>query len=251
MVVLPFVPVTPDHGHGRGRAARSTAADSGPIAARTEGTMIWGNSPRSRASARRRAPPHPPTAASAANAWPSAVAPGTQKNRQPGRHLPRVEGHVHARGVAGVAAGLGPRRERRRAHDSARGGRELPPDRSLPAGPGRGPGALMEAAGRGGRRHGGHGRDPQTLDRVPGDLREQRCGGETAVDVRGSSIETAMTTCGSPAGRKPTKRRHVLVDVVPVRVDLARRAGLARDLIAGDLRLGPGPVLRRPRPASA
>jgi len=79
---LPFVPVMPIiviTSLGRPK----TTADIGPIAARTEPTRSWGASRSSHRSTTSAAAPA--SSAARAKSWPSALAPGTQKNSEPGR----------------------------------------------------------------------------------------------------------------------------------------------------------------------
>ncbi len=82
VVVLPLVPVTPSTAN-RADGSPQAAADTGPMAARTEATCTSAATARpSRRSTSRAAAP----AATAAGAWscPSATEPGTQQKRSPG-----------------------------------------------------------------------------------------------------------------------------------------------------------------------
>ncbi len=81
MVVLPFVPVTPTT-RSRSVGLPLKQAASGPIAARTLGTITSGT-PRSSGRSHTSATA-PCSTACGAKSWPSARKPGTQKNRVPG-----------------------------------------------------------------------------------------------------------------------------------------------------------------------
>jgi hypothetical protein len=82
VVVFPFVPVTPTTVIASAGCPKN-AAEIGPIAARTSGTLIWGTSRSNQRSTTIAVDPR--ESASPAKAWPSAELPGTQKNRAPGR----------------------------------------------------------------------------------------------------------------------------------------------------------------------
>ena len=84
IVVFPFVPVMPTIvSASAGRP--NSAADSGPIAARTDATRSCGTSRSSHRSTTRA--PAPARTAATANACPSAVPPGMQKKSEPGGTL--------------------------------------------------------------------------------------------------------------------------------------------------------------------
>ena len=93
-------------------------------------------------------------------------------------------------------------------------------------------------------RHGGRRRDAEPLDRVLRDLLEQGSRGDPAVD-RGRFVQDRRDDDPRvPRRQEPDERRDVAVRVVAAgRGRLQRGPGLAGDLVAGDLRAGPGPVL--------